>query len=304
MILANPPQAAAREECARPMDAAAPLRLWHLASLDAPTVAVTWAWAFAHAAHVALPLWTLALLGLVVWAIYIGDRILDALPTRRPARRHSLQERHYFHWRHRWVLAPLAVAAAGAALWLVSSRLSGLAIGKDSLVAMAALAYFSGVHGRDDASGWMRRFAGRVISRELVVGIIFSAGCVLPLLSVKAGRSIAGVTTMGLLCAAVMFALVAWLNVRAIGCWEAFAPDAGRVRVPALVLAIAGGGLCLGFAPVLPGMAMLLAAGAAGAALLGLLDCGRARLTPLALRIAADAVLLTPLVLAIRPLAG
>lgn len=304
MILANPPQAAAREDCARPLDAAAPLRLWHLASLDAPTVAVTWAWAFAHAAHVALPLWTLALLGLVVWAIYIGDRLLDALPARRPARRHCLQERHYFHWRHRRVLAPLAIAAAGAALWLVGSRLSGLVIRKDSLVAVAALAYFSGVHGRGDAPGWMRRLAGRVISRELVVGVIFSAGCVLPMLSVKAGRSISGLTGIGLLSAAALFAMVAWLNVRAIGCWETFAPNSRRVRVPAVVLGVAGAGLCLGFAPVLPGLAMLIAAGSASAVLLGLLDIGRARLTPMALRIAADVVLLTPLVLAIRPLAG
>ena len=49
---------------ARPVDAPAPLRLWHLASLDAPTVAAVWGLAFAWAAHIALPRWIPALLAL------------------------------------------------------------------------------------------------------------------------------------------------------------------------------------------------------------------------------------------------
>jgi hypothetical protein len=47
-------------------------------------------------------------------------------------------------------------------------------------------------------------------------------------------------------------------------------------------------------------VANLLAAGTASAVLLALLDCTRSRLTPLALRVTADLVLLTPLVVILR----
>src|SRR3954453_13929114 len=46
-------------------EAPAALKFWHLASLDAPTVAVSWACAFAWAADRALPLWAAALLALL-----------------------------------------------------------------------------------------------------------------------------------------------------------------------------------------------------------------------------------------------
>ena len=59
-------------------DAPAPLALWHLASLDAPTVAVTWSLAFAWAAQVRLPGWIPLLLALACWAVYVADRLLDA----------------------------------------------------------------------------------------------------------------------------------------------------------------------------------------------------------------------------------
>ena len=81
-ILANP---SAREVLApgapRPQplwDAPIPLRFWHLASLDAPTVALVWSLGFAWAAGVGLPVWAPLLLALVAWAVYVGDRLLDA----------------------------------------------------------------------------------------------------------------------------------------------------------------------------------------------------------------------------------
>ena len=56
---------------------------------------------------------------------------------------------------------------------------------------------------------------------------------------------------------------------------------------------------CVLFQPQ-PRSAALVAAGAASALMLALLDLVRNRLTPLALRVSADLVLLTPLTLLIR----
>ena len=55
-----------------------PLTLWHLLSLDAPTVAVLWTWFIARTNHVHLPLASLAAMALAVWILYAADRFLDA----------------------------------------------------------------------------------------------------------------------------------------------------------------------------------------------------------------------------------
>lgn len=275
------------------------LRLWHLGSLDAPTVAVTWAWAFAWASHVRLPAWILLALGLVVWAIYIGDRLLDARRYRHNASGHPLQQRHYFHWRYRHILIPLAAISGGAALWLAGSHMSGAAMGKDSFVAAAATAYFSGVHARRGAPGLAARLARRVVSREFVVGAIFSAGCVLPVVTIAGARHQMRPMAAVLIPAGLFFAMLAWLNVRAIGDWESFAVS-GRVQWAARILAACGLVLAIALVPVSPRMAALCFSGAASALLLAVLDRSRRLLTPLALRIAADAVLLLPVVLAMR----
>src|SRR5271156_1049832 len=88
--------------------------LWHLTSLDAPTVAVVWTLAFAWAARVHLPIWLPIVLALAAWSFYIGDRLLDARNARTP-----LRERHHFHWRHRRIFLPLAVTSAILGMLLV-----------------------------------------------------------------------------------------------------------------------------------------------------------------------------------------
>src|ERR1035438_3302241 len=93
-------------------DAPAPLRLWHLISLDAPTVALVWSLSFAWAARVHLPRWIPILLAFGTWAVYVGDRLLDARSALRSGNLSPLRERHFFHWRRRRVLVPLACTAA------------------------------------------------------------------------------------------------------------------------------------------------------------------------------------------------
>ena len=77
--------------------APAVLRLWHLTSLDAPTVAVVWTLAFARATGVQLPTWVPLLIALGTWTVYVGDRLLDARSGLRSCSFNRLRERHFFH---------------------------------------------------------------------------------------------------------------------------------------------------------------------------------------------------------------
>ncbi len=224
----------------------AALKYWHLSSLDAPSVAVAWACAFAWAARVKAPAGMLAALALVVWVLYVVDRLLDARAGLDDAGRPNLQERHWFHWRHRRLLSVLAGMAAVAAGWMVLSRLHAAALRRDSLMGLATLAYFSGVHGRGWRSGWvagMKERAARIVSRELIVGVIFSAGCLAPVLPL-APSGVARVC-MRLAVPAVAFAALAWLNVKAIGCWETvtlgLCGERGVREVALLLAAVCGG---------------------------------------------------------------
>jgi hypothetical protein len=270
------------------------LKFWHLASLDAPTVAVVWAWAFGWSARLPAPDWSLAILALVVWAVYIGDRLLDACAGRRNPSVHLLHDRHFFHWRHRWILAPIAGAASLVALWMVRCRVPAGAMPQDSVVAAATLAYFSGVHGRFGIPSRIRRLVG-LVSREFLVGGLFAAGCLLPAMTAAPVSSglVRAVALPGL-----FFAALAWLNVHAIGRWEGSEPHsrsgvlnrAAGIAVAALLCAAV-------FAGLEPRCAALLGSVAFSALLLAVLDRSRDRFTPLALRAAADLVLLTPLLL-------
>jgi len=276
-----------------PLDAFAPLRLWHLASLDAPTVAVTWAIGFAWAARVWLPAWVPALIALTAWAVYIADRLLDARGGLRSGDMHRLRARHFFHWRHRWLLAPLAVTAAIAACAIVFVLMPPGARERNSVLAAAALAYFSGVHsGRS-----LPRL--RFPAKEFLVAVLFTAGCALPALSRirTAGRH--SLPVWPLVALVAFFAALAWLNCHAIERWESrdLAPRPSHIFAAGCLLGLAGLLLAVLFAPQQPRPAALVTAGAVSALLLALLDRRRDLLTPLALRAAADLVLLSPALL-------
>ncbi|MFP5205613.1 MAG: hypothetical protein ACLGSH_09670 [Acidobacteriota bacterium] len=265
----------------RRREAPAAVRYWHLLSLDAPTVAVVWSLAFAWLAHVRLPLWLLLLQALVVWAVYVGDRLLDARTGLRQRDGEELRERHFFHWRHRAVLTPLAVLASGAAACLILRWMPVMAKERSSMLGAASLAYFARVH-TGGAASRLRRFA----TKELLVGVLFTTGCALPAWS-------RGGSSWALLAAALYFAALAWLNCRAIEEWESGALRSGIWRKAQWIAAVgftaAGLVVCLDART-----AVLLAAGAASAFLLGALDRMRPRMSAVLLRAAADLVLLTP----------
>lgn len=243
-------------------------------------MAAVWSLAFAWMVCARLPLWVLALQVLVVWTVYVGDRLLDA---RAGLRRwgNELRERHFFHWRHRRILAPLSVVSAFAAAWIALHWMPVGARERDSVLAAASLAYFTRVH----AGG-----VQRVFSKELLVGVLFTAGCALPVWSRGEGRVLAAPM--------VYFAALAWLNCRAIERWES--REGGMARAAGWT-ALAGALAAAGMAFAEPRAAALLAAGASSALLLAWLDRLRDRMTAVTLRAWADLVLLTPaLLLAVR----
>ncbi len=259
------------------------LRSWHLASFDAPSVAAVWSLAFAWAARVRLPAWVLVLQVLVVWVVYVGDRLLDARDGLRRWTRNDLRERHDFHWRHRRLLVPLAVAGALASA-LIALRWMPLRVTeRDSLLGLALLAYFTRVH-----AGPVRGSLSWLLSKELLVGVLFTMGCALPAWSRSRFLPIAGL--------ALFFAVVAWLNCWAIDRWEAHAVPGHTFRIAAIAAAAGAASACLLIAAA-PRAAALLACGAACALLLGMLDRAAPRLQPVTLRALADFVLLVPALL-------
>lgn len=106
-----------------------PLWLWpNLLSLDAPIVALVWLTMFAPIAGMVYRPWqSYAALGLVVWGIYILDRIMDLKLLGSGDDR--LKERHLFHGRHQFVMTLVGLGAllggAGIAVFTWPSTLIG-----------------------------------------------------------------------------------------------------------------------------------------------------------------------------------
>jgi hypothetical protein len=277
-----------------PFDAPVLLRLWHLTSLDAPTVAVVWSLSFAWAVGVDLPRWVPLLLALGTWCVYVSDRLLDARAALRLNNLSPLRERHFFHWRHRRLLVPLACCAAIFAAAIVFSLMPITIRERNSVLAFAALAYFSGVH----LPGTRPKHKAPLYSKEFLVGVLFTAGCAFPVFARIHTAANLDVSLWPFLIVAVYFATLAWLNCSGIERWES-ANGAG-ISSAAFSLAALGLLATLGFFSHQPRVSAQLLAGSSSAALLGALDVGRGRLTPLALRCAADLVLLTPMLCLLR----
>jgi len=270
-----------------------PLCLWHLASLDAPTVAVAWSLGFARTAGVDLPLWVLVLIALGTWSVYVGDRLLDVHSALRSANFSGLRERHYFHWRHRRVLLPLAITAASVAAGIIFVLMPAGVCEHDSFLAAAALAYFSRVHSQHLQTAWPFSF----LSKEFLVGVLFTLGCGLPTLSTLHFTGAIHSRYWPFLMAIAFFATLAWCNCRAIEHWES--GSVSRIVATLNILGIVGFLGAVAYAAT-PPVSAIFAAGSASALLLAVLGCLRSRLTPIAVRSAADLVLLTPLFLLVR----
>lgn len=264
---------------------------WHLLSLDAPTVAILWAWALGRAAHVRSSPGATVILGIGTWLIYIADRLLDGRSSARAA---NLRERHLFHARHRKPLLVAGSIACAPLLWLIAARMSVEARREDTLLFAASMLYFAVVHLRPLPIPSPFR-------REFAVGIIFACATAIPAWSTP------GVSHRELLLPVLLFAALCCLNCLAIDDWESSQPSTlRRFPVSSAALVVAAGAAALTLDAVLhqPSSAGLDAAGLLSALILFALHRLHRRsaggfepISLFALRIAADAALLTPLLL-------
>jgi hypothetical protein len=199
---------------------------------------------------------------------------------------------------------------------MVVTFLSFFARERGLVLGAAALAYFSGVHAAP--RGRQRRHVfSWPLSKEFLVAVLFTAGCILPAWSRFHASGAPGFSALWFWIPVVYFAALAWLNCWSIARWESglesnegrFGQDGRpnfermvqrRDHFPSLLVAFAGLMLAVIASAWHPRSGELILAGAASALLLALLDRMRTRITPLALRAAADLVLLTPLVLFLR----
>ncbi len=249
-----------------------PLEAWHLLSLDAPTVAVVWTWFIARCFGVLLPWNVLAAMGLVVWIIYVLDRLLDARRSREP-----LQPRHFFHHRHRRGFTRGACCALALTLPLIAT-LSRPALRLDVGLGASLLLWCGVIH------RWFRSRAAS-LPKEFVVGLFFACATMIPTLARLAAPPPA------LILAAILLGALCTINCLYISAWES-----GNSATPAnFAIALAAASVLA--AVVEPRHWQVFGATGLAAALLTLLSHLRQRLGATSLRAAADLVLLTPLLL-------
>ena len=264
---------------------------WHLLSLDAPTVAALWSWFFARAMHLHLPFLAALLLALGTWLLYVADRILDGLRQRKG----ELRERHHFHARHRtaflWAALPMLILFA----WFVLTRMRPEAFRDDLWIGVFALLYLFAVHrGTNSAStrtSWL--------PKELAVAILFAAATAVPAWSRLGATSAIGLGKEQLAPAVVFFALLCWINCVSIEKWEAgHAHSSTRwasLHLRPIVTMIALFSLAAALLAPSRGLMAVYLAALLSSGLFVVLDARSAHFSPLHLRIAADAALLTPL---------
>ncbi len=142
--------------------------LWilpNLLSLDAPLIAVVWQGFLARAFDIPLGIWTRLALWLAVWAIYLGDRLLDARKEPQPGE----PARHRFYRDHQGLAGGLLAAAlVGGAIISVLCVPRGV-FSEGLVIGAGVLAYLLIVHGA-------RRWFAIAVPKEFAVALLFTAG--------------------------------------------------------------------------------------------------------------------------------
>jgi hypothetical protein len=275
-----------------------PLALWHLLSLDAPTIAALWAWFIALANHICLPLSSTLAMAIAVWMLYAADRLMDArLLNVDPTHYEGLEARHYFHHHYRSAFFT-GILVAAIALALLLRHLEAAALHLYIVLGALVSGYFILIHASRSAAE--RQKVTHRFPKEIVVGLFFAAATFIPTVARRPDLR------PPLLPFALLFATLCILNCLFIYAWE-HAGSLARNPPPTIthlalrnlpsltvLLALSGAAFTLfdqrGPWPVPYAIAL-------SAALLLLLHHHRLAITPLTLRAAADLALATPLLL-------
>jgi hypothetical protein len=263
----------------------------NLLSLDAPLVAVAWLYIFAKTWRADYIPWVAYIsLGLVVWVIYVTDRLLDA--SMRDGSSARMEARHQFHRKHQKIFGVLAVVAGITAVTLIVSGLpvniySYGIIGGIMVAGFFTLSIFS-PPGENELPH----------AKNILAGLAFAYGTAL-LAHAYTGFEMRTILSRELIC----FGVLCILNISAVDLWE----QANRSSDPEIK---AGNELALTLPLALLGGSSLIFALKAqeyttrpffyailtSAALLHILNRSRARFQMDSLRVLADVALLAPLV--------
>lgn len=265
-----------------------PAWLWpNLLSLDAPLVAVLWQLLFARCFRVSLGLPAAAVLVFTVWLVYSADRVFDAWRGVANAPRHQFYKQH---WRS---LAPVWIVVILTTAWLACRSLPSTDFERGVILLGCVGIYLLLVHCLFARESF-REFFNEFRAKEILVGALFALGASL----VAWGN----MKTPADAAAVLLFAVLCWINCAAIETWEATFPLKGRannrshLRFIAVCVGLLAGALFFIHRPVLGG------AEAASACAFLLLWQARGRFSRNALRVLADAALLSPLLF--LPLVG
>ena len=245
-------------------------------------------------AGVTLPYFAPILLGLGTWIVYVADRLLDGMGN---VETQELRERHYFYARHRVTFGVLLSCAVLWLLVLVVGKMQRDILEAYVVLGLFVLLYFFLIHGK-------RRRAEEWLPKEMLVGFIFAAVTALPIWMRVRERS--RELEMGI----VLFAIACWLNCVAIEWWENSGTESvlgkhwhahistrwmGR-HLTEMSLLLAGAGFVCWLLWTSPYKNVALACCISGL-LFSALDVCRKQIGARWLRIAADASLLTPVLL-------
>jgi hypothetical protein len=188
-----------KEAGAQSASNSSPLLWITVLSLDAPAVAVLWQLLFARSFHVQLAWSVTVLLALVVWLIYVADRLLDALKA--PAEG-AEATRHIFYRQHLWAfLFPLGGGLVLAA-WMSFTQLDAKTFRDGLIILLAVGVYLLAVHLVGPEREWL--------PKEMLVGVLFALGTCFPVWG-HMSEDVAMLVGPFLL-----FAALCWMNCAAI----------------------------------------------------------------------------------------
>jgi hypothetical protein len=193
------------------------LHLWHLLSLDAPTVATLWTWFIAASIHLRLGWIPLLSMASAVWLLYVADRLLDVRQLANdPLQRTGLEPRHLFHHRHRTPFL-IGVALVSISLATILPRIPAEAMRLYLILGALVLGYFILIHASGSAAA-TQGLAHR-LPKEIAVGLFFSAATFIPTVARRPDLR------LNLLPPAILLAALCSLNCLFIYSWEHPSPS-------------------------------------------------------------------------------